>query len=89
MSTFEPIRQATVDGKTFASDEERGRCMERAALVQSFENLQAYPWVAEKVAAGTLELHAWYFRLAAGTLETYDPASGRFTTLVGELEAAS
>ena len=89
MSTFEPIRQATVEGKTFSSDEERGRCMERAALIQSFENLQSYPWVAEKVADGTLELHAWYFRLAAGTLETYDPSSGRFNTLVGELETAS
>ncbi len=89
MSTFEPIRRATVQDKTFASDEERGRCMERAALIQSFENLQTYPWVAERVAAGKLELHAWYFRLAAGRLEEYDPASGDFRTLVGELETAS
>ena len=89
VSTFDPVRRATYGEPRRKYREKEARSLERAALIQSYENLLAYPWVAEKVAAGDLELHAWYFRLAAGILETYDPASGRFNTLVGELETAS
>lgn len=89
VSTFEPVRKAALDGCGADDDEAAARSLERAALIRSLENLQSYPWVAERVAAGKLELHAWYFRLAVGNLEAYDPASGQFRTLVEELETAT
>jgi len=88
VSPFVPVRQAALE-ESESGGGEPARCLERAALVQSLENLRAYPWIAERVAAGKLTLHGWYFRLGGGVLEAYDPASGRFESLVGEPETAS
>jgi carbonic anhydrase len=43
-----------------------------------------FPWVRERVEAGRLALHGWYFDLTQGKLETFDRATRRFQ----EMEAA-
>ncbi len=44
---------------------------EKASLQISLENLNTFPWIQEKVVAGTLSLHAWYFDLKNGVLEGF------------------
>ena len=42
--------------------------VEQAAIRQSIGNLRAFPWLAEREAAGELTLHGWWFDLEAGAL---------------------
>ena len=47
------------------------RC-EEAAVLLSIENLLSYHWLEEKVCEGSLNLHALYYDMAAGTLNLWD-----------------
>ena len=62
-----------------ASPHTRHRACEEASLVLGLENLLTFPWIRERVDAGKLALHAWYFHIAAGRLFGYDRAKGGFT----------
>ncbi len=52
-------------------------CEQRAILV-SLQNLMGFDFVRERVEAGSLRLHGWYFDLAAGELLCYNPESNKF-----------
>jgi carbonic anhydrase len=52
-------------------------------LVQ-LENVRDYPFVAERLEAGTLHLSGWVFDIATGEVFDYDPVQGEFTLLVAE-----
>ncbi|AGW15191.1 carbonic anhydrase [Megalodesulfovibrio gigas] len=54
---------------------------EQAAILVSLENLLTFPWVKQRVEAGTLFLHGWYFDLRTGDLMSYLPESGAFEPL--------
>jgi len=61
-----------------AEGEELGRCCERQAVLVSLENLMTFPFVKDKVDAGTLQLHGWYLDIAEGYLSQYDPKTDKF-----------
>ena len=63
--------------------DERARAMEKAALLISLRNLNDFPWVQERVRAGSLTLHAWYFDLEQGALLGWDSDDDRFVALAG------
>ncbi|TSH95126.1 carbonic anhydrase [Verticiella sediminum] len=42
--------------------------VERAAIRRSLDNLMTYPWLRERVEAGTLQVHGWWFDLDTGDL---------------------
>jgi carbonic anhydrase len=44
------------------------RCCEHEAIKTSLANLKSFPWIAERMMAGTLHLHGWYFDLETGEL---------------------
>jgi carbonic anhydrase len=44
------------------------RCCEHEAIKVSLGNLQGFPWIAERVLSGQLQLHGWYFDLETGEL---------------------
>lgn len=44
------------------------RCCEHEAIKVSLANLRGFPWIAERVQAGALDLHGWYFDLETGEL---------------------
>ena len=56
----------------------QARACEQAAILVSLENLMTYPWIAERVAAGAMHLHGWYFDIAQGALLSYQPARHGF-----------
>ena len=55
------------------SAEERQRCCEHEVIKISLANLMTFPWVAERVAAGRLELHGAWFDIFTGALMTLQP----------------
>lgn len=56
----------------------QARACEQAAILVSLENLMTYPWIAERVAAGEMHLHGWYFDIAQGELLSYQPTRNAF-----------
>lgn len=68
-------------------DDQRG--LEQAAVRQSLRNLRSFPWLAEREAAGLLDLHGAWFGIARGTLSLLDEASGAFAPLLPPADAGS
>jgi carbonic anhydrase len=58
----------------------RLKALELAAIGQSLENLESFPFVREKVARGALDLHGAYFDVATGELKVLEPTTGCFVT---------
>ncbi len=81
MDIAEPARVAVEEKYKEASPEEQTRHCEELALLISLENLMGFPWIAEKVAAQQLQLHAWLFDLESGLIRRYNPASTQFEVL--------
>lgn len=57
------------------------RRAEQAAVLTSLRHLAAYPFVAERVAAGALALHGWYFHFGWGVLQAAEGPRGPFRQL--------
>lgn len=47
-------------------------------VLQQLEHLKTYPLVRERLAAGTLRLHGWWFELSRAEVYAYDEAQGKF-----------
>jgi carbonic anhydrase len=61
--------------------EVRQRALEHASIRQSLRNLETFPFIQERLAAGTLRLHGAFFDIADGRLLGLDRDSGRFTAV--------
>ena len=62
-------------------EHERHVAMERDCVRLSLDNLMTFPFVAERVRAGTLALHGARFGIADGQLEMLDPKTGDFVAV--------
>lgn len=60
------------------------KACEKAAIGLSLENLMSFPWIRERVQAGTLTLHGWYFDIDAGELLEHSEETGQFVPLVAK-----
>ncbi|QAZ66144.1 carbonic anhydrase [Solidesulfovibrio carbinolicus] len=58
------------------------RACEQGAILISLDNLLSFPWVRERVEAGKLYLHGWYFDFESGELFSYLPETKAFELLV-------
>lgn len=76
----EIIRDA---GKKVADlqEEQRYTACEQEALKISLRNLSSFPWIAEKMAAGALNIHAWHFDISTGAIHAYDEKKDQFILL--------
>lgn len=52
--------------------------LELEGIETSLENLMSFPWVAEAVVAGKLELHGAWFAIKHGELHWRNPSTKRF-----------
>ena len=43
----------------------------------------SFRWIAEKVEAGTLRLHGWWFNMTEGQLYAFNPATAAFEPVEG------
>ncbi len=57
------------------------RRAEQAGLRYSLQNLRGFPWIAERLAAGELRLHGWWFDLTGGAIWAYDEDQDAFQPL--------
>ena len=62
--------------KDVADEAERLRALERQAVLTSINNLQSFPFVAERRAAGDLLLHGLWTDIAEGSLMEYHGHAG-------------
>jgi len=54
-------------------------------VLTQLRHLATYPLVRERLDAGRLRLHAWWFELKTAGVYTYDEAAGRFLLIEDEL----
>lgn len=74
--------RAEMDGLVTEADRVLvARRAEQASVLTSLRHLAAYPFVAERVAAGTLALHGWYFHFGWGVLQASEGPEGPFRQL--------
>ena len=52
--------------------------VERRSIMHSIDNLRGYPWIRERIEAGTLAVHGWWFDLDDGRLWATRPETGAF-----------
>lgn len=64
------------------NDEAKRRACERESILVSLGNLLTFPWLKERVDAGELMLHGWYFNMTRGNLERWSPEVKGFEILV-------
>jgi carbonic anhydrase len=62
----------------------QAKACEQGAIALSLGNLLTFPWIRERVQAGTLALHGWYFDIDAGQLLAYSPETSSFAPLVAK-----
>jgi carbonic anhydrase len=60
-------------------DEAVQRAMEEEVVAESLKNLASFPFVAEAVTAGRLELHGAWFSIGSGELHWRNPETGQFS----------
>lgn len=77
------VRDVAVHDLAGRPREEIVRAVEQAAVVNSVANLMTFPWLAERVAAGKLVLHAWWFNLIEGQLYAFNPDTAVFDPVKG------
>jgi len=77
MSIAEPARVKAVNS---SSIEDHQQCCEHEVVKVSMTNLMTFPWIAERVSAGTLALHGAWFAIDSGLLMTLQP-NGLFEEL--------
>jgi carbonic anhydrase len=65
MHIAEPARMRSLD----VPPEERQEACEHESVRLSLANLTTFPWINERVAAGTLELHGCFFDIRSGILQ--------------------
>ena len=58
--------------------------VERRSILNSMSNLHTYPWIRERIAAGTLTVHGWWFDLDSGDLWATHPETGAFMPVEGD-----
>ncbi|MDB5490670.1 MAG: carbonic anhydrase family protein [Micavibrio sp.] len=59
------------------TEEERQSCCEQEVIKVSIANIMTFPWVAERVATGALNVHGAWFAIHSGILMILQP-DGRF-----------
>jgi carbonic anhydrase len=80
----EVVREVRQEMDGLVTEAERvliARRAEQATVLASLRNLALYPFVAERVAAGLLSLHGWYFHFGWGVLQAAEGPRGPFRQL--------
>jgi carbonic anhydrase len=70
MSLAEPAHQLSL---RLPPGPERQRCCEHEVVKVSLANLMTFPWIAERVEAGKLQLYGAWFGIHSGLLMTLQP----------------
>lgn len=53
----------------------------RLAIKKSWQNCLTFPWIREKMDAGELAIHMWYFDIKTGSISAYSEDKGAYELL--------
>lgn len=81
MCLVESARSSVMAEMPHATQEEQIRVCEQRAILVSLNNLMTFPWVREKVVAGSLTLHGWYFDIEHGQLLRFNSDANCFEAM--------
>lgn len=84
MSLLNGARGHALRTATEASPDELQRAVEEEGIRQSLDNLKTFPFIAERLADGRLQLHGAWFAIATGQLTALDSASNAFVKVTVE-----
>lgn len=73
-----PLSEALIDQAVDVKPEHHQQALEHLSIKYSLDNLRTFPFVAEALKRGNLELHGAWFSIAEGELRWLDPESGEF-----------
>jgi carbonic anhydrase len=76
-----PVRDRVLRELAGRPQAEQTKACEQGAIALSLKNLLSFPWIRERVEAGTLALHGWYFDIDAGQLLAYSRETESFEPL--------
>jgi carbonic anhydrase len=68
MKQLEDVRNTILSNEGVISQEQRYDACEMQGISQSLDNLMSFPWIAERVNEGTLQLHGWRYDLDSAEL---------------------
>jgi carbonic anhydrase len=77
----EPARALLPANFESLGPDEKRTASERAVIQNSIMNLSGFPWVRERLEAGTLKIHGWHFDMHDGLLTVLDHESGEWRPL--------
>ncbi|OIR09671.1 carbonic anhydrase [mine drainage metagenome] len=81
MCLVESARRSVMEEMPNATLKEQTRACEQRAILVSLDNLMTFSWVRERVEAGKLRLHGWYFDIEHGQLLRYDENARAYIAL--------
>ncbi len=85
MDIAEPAKREVLKQHPHCCLDEQAHHCEKASLLVSLENLKTFPWINERIENQQLALHAWYFDLTTGVIESFEAESKIFIPLEGLL----
>lgn len=68
MSLAGRAKQSVLANKQLQTLQERTHHCGLESIKISVDNLKTFPWIMDKVQAGTLRLHGWHYNIATGSL---------------------
>jgi carbonic anhydrase len=81
MQQLEGVRNEILNDQTIKDQPSRYSCCEKKGIQQSLQNLMTFPWVKERVEAGTLTLHGWRYDINSSQLCSMDNDDGQLTII--------
>lgn len=81
MCLVESARRSVMEEMPNATLKEQTQACEQRAILVSLQNLMTFSWVRERVEAGKLRLHGWYFDIEHGQLLRYDETTRDYIAL--------
>jgi carbonic anhydrase len=76
-----PARRLFPENFDSLDPDTKRRVAERAVIQNSIINLSGFPWVRERLDAGTLKIHGWHFDMHNGRLTQLDHDSGEWVVV--------
>jgi carbonic anhydrase len=73
--------QALGQNKEFAHAHSEHNRLSQLNVLQQVENLKSYPIIQERITAGKLRVHGWWFELANAAVLYYDPETKSFNEI--------
>ncbi len=80
MSLIQPAAD-TVGPRGDRSPDDYLAQLERESVAKTLDNLATFPWIDDRVARRSLQLHGAYFDVATGSLSVRDTESGIFASI--------